>query len=140
MCVSRQRKVNLQSFITQGENFYGNLCSIPSRYVCLFLAQPQCLAAHDGPCLHAVSTTCDQGEQHDSYPDSAVQRASAQSVRREHVVAAGGQEVIPCPPIILARMESYERSPFPLQIRNAVTIFIVAANNLKRFPQDNRIH
>jgi hypothetical protein len=72
---------------------------IPSRYLCLFLAQPQCLAAHDGPCLHALSTTCDQGEQHDSYPDSAVQRASAQSVRREDVVAAGGQEVIPCPPI-----------------------------------------
>jgi hypothetical protein len=32
-------------------------------------------------------------------------------------------------------MESYERSPFPLRIRNTVTILIVAANNSKRFPK-----
>jgi len=98
MRASRQRRSN-SSASSLKEKFHGNVCSFPSRYLCLFLAQPQCPATHDGPCLHAVSTACDQGEQHDSSPDSAVQRASAQSVRREDVVAAGGQEVIPCPPI-----------------------------------------
>ena len=47
MCVSRQSKIN-SSAPSLKENFHGNVCSFPSRYVCFFLAQPQCLAVHDG--------------------------------------------------------------------------------------------
>ena len=113
-CASRDKGRSTSSASSLKENFHGNVCSIPSRYLCLFLAQPQCPATHDGPCLHAVSTACDQGEQHDSSPDSAVQRASAQSVRREDVVAAGGQEVIPCPPINIGADGILRTLPFSL--------------------------
>jgi hypothetical protein len=71
------------------ENFHGNLCSFTSRYVCLFLAQPQCHATDDGPGLHAFGTTCDQGEPriHSSayFLDSADQRANTDGVHRKGI-------------------------------------------------------
>jgi hypothetical protein len=116
------------------ENFHGNLCSFPSRHLCLFLAQPQCLATHDGPCLHAVSTTYDQGEPDDNSADAADRRTGTQGVHREDAVKAGGH----FPPPDMRKTESYERSHFPDR-SGTVTLFIVAANNSKLFRQDNRL-